>query len=70
MSGGFHPLNNPSMPFCAEGSGKGFTTINNAHKTVCTSAKRLYYAANIGQEIYATALEKKFLYTGPRWMEL
>jgi len=70
MNGGFHTKNDPTAPFWAEGSGIGFTSVNNAHKTVCTTAERLSYAPNIGQEVYDTDLEKKFLYTGSRWVEL
>lgn len=59
---GFHNENSPKIPFWAKESGKNFDTVNNVHKKVCTSAERQSYAANIGQEIFDTDLNKKLVY--------
>ncbi len=59
---GFYTLNDPALQFWAKGSGKNFETVNNTHKKVCTTAERLSYAANIGQEVFDTDLMKKLTY--------
>lgn len=58
---GFYTQNSPAIRFWAKGSGKNFETVNNVHKKVCTRAERHTYAANIGQEVFDTDLNKKLI---------
>ena len=48
-----------------DGSGSGFTTRNNAHKTICTTEERLQYAPFLGQQIFDTTLNKLLICTNP-----
>jgi hypothetical protein len=49
----------------SDGSGSGFVTRNNCHKTVCNSAERLSYYPSLGQQIYDTDLGKMVVCTDP-----
>lgn len=59
---GFYSENDSEIQFWEKGSGKNSDTVNNVHKKVCTSAERHRYAANIGQEVFDTDLNKKLIY--------
>lgn len=66
---GFYTQNDPSLKFWEEGSGINFETVNNTHKKVCTTRERLGYAANHGQELFDTDLNKKVIFTGKKWVD-
>ena len=67
---GFYTPNDPSAKFWEEGSGIGFRTVNNVHKSVCTTEERSQYAPQIGQELFDTDLGKKLIYTGTAWVDM
>lgn len=64
-NGGFYSVNDVSQRFWEYGSGINFETVNAAHKTVCSSAERKSYAANLGQRIFDTSLNKLLICTDP-----
>lgn len=67
---GYHTPNSVEIPFWEEGSGINFKTVNNVHKTVCSSAERESYYPQIGQELFDTDLQKKLIYTADGWKDM
>lgn len=62
INNGYYNANSVSIQFWENGSGKNFDTINNTHKRICTTKERRSYAANIGQELFDTDLNKRLTY--------
>lgn len=67
---GYHTPNSGDIQFWEEGSGINFKTVNNAHKTVCSSAERQSYYPQLGQELFDTDLQKKLIYTADGWRDM
>jgi hypothetical protein len=67
---GYFTENDPKQAFWEKGSGINFNTVNNTHKSLCSTDERLRYAANIGQEIFDTDLKKKLIFTGDGWFDM
>jgi hypothetical protein len=56
-----------------DGSGTGFVTRNNCHKTVCTTAERLSYYPMHGQKVFDTDLNKEVICIdckNKKWVDL
>ena len=49
----------------SDGSGSGFVTRNNTHKAVCSTAERLSYYPQLGQQIFDTDLQKMVVCIDP-----
>ena len=49
-----------------DGSGSGFVTRNNCHKTVCDTKERLSYYPFLGQQIFDTDLNKMVVCIEPK----
>ena len=59
-------INAVDEPLWAEdGSGKGFRTVNNAHKPACSSAERRSYYPQYQQQLFDTDLNKLLICTDP-----
>lgn len=62
----WHAVNSVDEPIWAEdGSGVGFITRNNAHKSACGTAERLSYYPQYMQQVYDTDLNKLLICTDP-----
>ena len=62
----WHAINSVDEPIWAEdGSGVGFVTRNNAHKSACTSVERRSYYPQYMQQVYDTDLNKLLICTNP-----
>ena len=62
----WNAINSVDLPLWAEdGSGRGFRTVNNAHKPACTTAERLSYYPQYMQQVYDTDLNKLLICTDP-----
>ena len=62
----WNAINSVDLPLWAEdGSGIGFVTRNNAHKSACTSAERRSYYPQYMQQVYDTDLNKLLICTNP-----
>ena len=66
---GYFTENDPAFAVWEKGSGINFTTVNNTHKSVCSTEERLRYAANVGQEVFDTDLGKKLIYVNGVWVD-
>lgn len=63
----WHAINAVDLPLWAEdGSGRGFRTVNNAHKPACGTAERLSYYPQYMQHIFDTDLNKLLICTDPK----
>ena len=59
-------VNAVDLPLWAEdGSGRGFRTVNNAHKPACGSAERRSYYPQYMQQVFDTDLNKLLICTDP-----
>ena len=59
-------LNTPAFQLWEnDGSGSGFRTHNNCHKTVCSTVERLSYYPSLGQQIFDTDLNKMVVCIDP-----
>lgn len=59
-------VNAVDLPLWAEdGSGRGFRTINNAHKPACTTVERKRYYPQYMQQVFDTDLNKLLICTDP-----
>ena len=59
-------VNAVDLPLWAEdGSGRGFRTVNNAHRPACSSAERRSYYPQYMQQVYDTDLGKLLICTDP-----
>ena len=67
---GYATENDPTCALWEEGSGIHFRAVNNIQKTICTTAERLGYAPNYGQEVFDSDLNKKLIYTGSGWYDM
>ena len=62
----WHAVNSVDLPLWAEdGSGRGFRTVNNAHKPACTTAERRRYYPQYMQQVFDTDLNKLLICTDP-----
>ncbi len=55
-----------------DGSGSGFITRNNAHKSMCTTQERLSYYPSLGQQVFDTDLNKMLICIDPhnkKWVD-
>ncbi len=58
--------------WAADGSGSGIRTRNRAHKTVCTTAERLGYFADLGEQVFDLDLGRAVICVDPdtqRWVD-
>ena len=66
-------INAVNLPLWAEdGSGTGFRTVNNAHKSACSSAERRSYYPQYMQQLFDTDLNKLLICVDPakrKWVD-
>lgn len=62
--------NTVSIPFWANGSGRGVKSRNQAQLQACDSVTRKSYAANYMQQIYDTTLNKMLIFDGSKWVDM
>lgn len=63
----WNDINSVDEPIWEEdGSGSGFVTRNNAHRTVCGSAERRSYYPQLGQQVFDTDLNKLLICVDPK----
>ena len=67
---GYATENDPTIALWERGSGIHFRSVNHIQKTICTTAERLSYAPNPGQEVFDSDLNKKLIYTGCGWVDM
>ena len=62
----WNAINAVDLPLWAEdGSGRGFRTVNNAHKPACSTAERQSYYPQYMQQVFDTDLGKLLICTDP-----
>ena len=62
----WNAVNSVDLPLWAEdGSGRGFRTVNIAHKPACGSAERRSYYPQFMQQVFDTDLGKLLICTDP-----
>ena len=69
----WNAVNSVDLPLWAEdGSGTGFRTVNNAHKSACTSEERRSYYPQYMQQLFDLDLKKLLICTDParrKWVD-